>query len=670
LFVFYSLVLAQTDIYDSGGPLLPEQAAYDVTHYNLDLFINPADSTIKGSVTITAKIVQPLDHFVVDLDTLLIVDNVYELDDADKSYNKSYYRQSGKVRIVLNTTRQPGENIKLKIDYGGKPLIALRPPWTGGFQWTKTKDGLPWIATSCQGEGADIWFPNKDHVSDEPDSMNINIRVPDPLFCASNGRLLSQENHDDNTTTYHWFVSNPINNYNVALNIGPYKLIDTIYTSIAGDQFPVMFWVLPEDYEKGVNFFPEILEHLKFFEKLLGPYPFRADKYGVVQTPHLGMEHQTIIAYGAKFNNSAMTGRDWGFDALHHHELSHEWWGNLVTNSDWRDLWLHEGFGTYMQALYVEELQGIEKYHEFMSANKNFRNEFVVAPRESKSENEIVNSPVYTKGAWFLHTLRYVIGDEAFKLALRRMVYPTPGMELVTDGSQTRFASTDDFLTISERTSGKKLDWLFEMYLRQPFLPKLDLKIVDNSLSLKWITPNDMSFPMPVDIKLGSNTRKIVIPAEGLLIEKEPGIIAVIDPDKWILFEPAAFDSAIKYIEMKNYRKAREAINLVFLTNRKITSAENMLKHIDFIENRPLNNELLKIYEGKYQMFGNYPVSIIQDDDALYYTGGMKGMTKLYPISSTQFATSDSDRILKFILDGEGNVSGFTVGRMRAKKIE
>ena len=353
-----AIIDAQTDIYDTGGPLMPEQAAYDVTHYNLDLFVNPADSSIKGFVIISAKIVQPVDHFVVDLDTLLSISAINEFySDADSQY-MLFERKIGKVQINLNTTRQPGELIKIRIDYGGKPLIAVRPPWTGGFQWSKTEDGYSWIATSCQGEGSDIWWPCKDHVSDEPDSMNINIRVPDPLFCASNGKLLSQESNDDSTTTYHWFVSNPINSYNVALNIAPYKLIDTTYTSIAGDEFPVMFWVLPQDYEKGLKFFPEILEHIKFFENLLGPYPFRADKYGVVQTPHLGMEHQTIIAYGAKFNNSAMTGKNWGFDALHHHEFSHEWWGNLVTCSDWNDMWLHEGFGTYMQALYVEKLSG------------------------------------------------------------------------------------------------------------------------------------------------------------------------------------------------------------------------------------------------------------------------------------------------------------------------
>jgi len=182
--------------------------------------------------------------------------------------------------------------------------------------------------------GADVWWPNKDHVSDKPDSMTIRITVPEPLVVASNGRLEQVEEHGDGTRTYHWFVSTPISNYNVALNIAPYVVIQEEYESVTGETFPVMFYVLPESLEDGRALMPEILAHLRWFEETLGPYPFRADKYGVAQTPYLGMEHQSIIAYGANFDNGAMTGGvDWGFDALHHHELSHEWWGNLVTNS-------------------------------------------------------------------------------------------------------------------------------------------------------------------------------------------------------------------------------------------------------------------------------------------------------------------------------------------------
>ncbi len=673
--VLYILLLSslfsQTGVYDSGGSLMHEQAAYDVTFYNLDLFVNPADSSIQGSVLIDAKIVQPIDRFVVDLDTLLSIQGITEINADGGQQLHKFIRDAGKIWITLNTTRQPGENISIKIEYGGYPLIALRPPWTGGFQWDETEDGSPWIATSCQGEGADIWWPVKDHVSDEPDSMRISIRIPSPLFCASNGRLESQVDNNDGTITYNWFVSNPINTYNVALNIAPYKLIDTVYTSVAGDKFPVMFWVLPEDYDKGRKFFAEILEHIRFFEDHLGPYPFRADKYGVVQTPHLGMEHQTIVAYGANFNNGAMTGgRDWGFDALHHHEFSHEWWGNLVTCSDWKDMWLHEGFGTYMQALYVEERDGIEKYHEFMKVNMHFGNNYPVAPLESKTGKEIGRSPVYTKGAWFLHILRHVIGDDAFNVALRRMAYPDPEMESVTDGMQTRFASSDDFLSIAEQVSGMQLDWLFNIYLHQPKLPKLDINLEENALNLKWNTPDNLPFPIPLDILSGNTISKVVVPSEGLEIPIDGNDTPFIDPDNWVLFEPSALDSAKFYIKAGRYEDAYKAYDLAMIADQKNKAVQNMIRHLEFVQsNQSAGSTDYKRFEGKYRLFRNYSLSVTLYEDGLYLIGGMSGKTKLYPISSSKFVSPDSETIFEFVMDEDDNVKELAMGRRSAEKI-
>ena len=371
----------------------------------------------------------------------------------------------------------------------------MNPPWSGGFTWARTADGSPWIATTCQGEGGDIWWPLKDHVSDEPDSVGIHITVPDPLVVASNGRLKSVEYHPDGTRTYNWFVSTTINTYNVALNIAPYKVIEDTFTSVAGDTFPIQFFVLPEDLEKGEAFFPEILAHLRFYENLLGPYPFRADKYGVAQTPHLGMEHQTIIAYGANFNNGSLTGgEDRGFDSLHLHELAHEWWGNLVTNLNWNDMWLHEGFGSYMQPLYVEHLHGHDAYKaSFARRNGGFDNTMAVAPREIKSGDEIYGRDIYGKGSYILHTMRYVIGDEAMFAMLRRMAYPDPAMEQITNGDQTRFAVTDDLLKLVNEIADTDLSWFFEVYLRQPELPSLTVMRNGPEVRLEWQT----LFPSP-----------------------------------------------------------------------------------------------------------------------------------------------------------------------------
>ncbi|MEM8909042.1 MAG: M1 family metallopeptidase [Bacteroidota bacterium] len=530
------MIVAQPAIYDSGGPLSPEQAAYDVSFYDLQLRVDPKAKHIEGTLTMDARIVHPTDQLVLNLDTLLSVYRIREETGANHRQS-TFVHQKGWINIDLQTTRQAGEWVRLQIDYGGQPRVAPRPPWNGGFTWKTTPSGAPWIATTCQQEGADLWWPNKDHVSDKPDSMALHIRVPQPLVVATNGRLRQVEEHADGERTYHWLISTPISNYNIALNIAPYEVLETDMQSIDGTNFPVFFYVLPEDREKGKQLLPEILTHLQFYEQLLGPYPFRQDKYGVAQTPHLGMEHQSIIAYGANFDNSSMSGKNWGFDALHHHELAHEWWGNLVTNHDWRDMWLHEGFGTYMQALYVEQLQGAQQYQAYMAGMRRFANLNAVAPRASQTAKSIYKAPIYAKGAWILHSLRFVMGDEAFFTALRRMAYPDPALENVKDGRQVRFATTDDFLYLAEQASQQDLDWFFELYLRQAKLPVLHYQRSDDELKIHWETPNNLPFPMPIEISINQQLKSYAVPASGLRIPITPATEFLIDPHQWVLKE-------------------------------------------------------------------------------------------------------------------------------------
>ncbi|MGW8283860.1 MAG: M1 family metallopeptidase, partial [Gemmatimonadota bacterium] len=472
-------LLAQTrDSYDSGGTLEPEQAAYDVTYYDLDVNVEPADSSITGSLTMDALLVDPSETIGLDLDPLLDVFGVQAGTGEEALAPVHWDREQGRIHIDLPTDLQAGGHFTVKVEYGGQPRVAPRPPWDGGFTWARTADGSPWIATSNQMIGADVWWPVKDHVSDKPDSMAIRVTVPDPLVVATNGRLRSVEQTEPGHTTYDWFVSTPISAYNVSLNIAPYVQLDTTLTSITGEAFPISFWVLPEDEEKGRVFLDEIVEHVRWFEIKIGPYPFRADKYGVAETPYLGMEHQSIIAYGANFSNGSMTGGvDWGFDALHHHELSHEWWGNMLTNADWKDMWVHEGFGTYMQALYLEDTQGIDRYHEYMNSfTRRIGNRKPVAPRETTSAQEIYDGhDIYFKGAWVLHTLRYLIGEDALLLSLRRMAYPDPEAWRATDGSQVRFVDTDEFISTAESAAETDLGWFFDVYLRTAELPTLEL---------------------------------------------------------------------------------------------------------------------------------------------------------------------------------------------------
>ncbi|MEM6335045.1 MAG: M1 family metallopeptidase [Bacteroidota bacterium] len=521
---------------DSGGPLMPEQAAYDVTFYDLDLDVRPETKSIAGTIEVHGRMLHPLEHFVLDLDTLLTASETWQVRNGER-LPATFEQRGTKLWISLDGTRQPGEPVQVGVQYEGVPRVAPNPPWVGGFTWSETEDGSPWIATSVQGDGADVWWPAKDHPSDEPDSMRMRYTVPAGLVAASNGRLLAQETLGDGREAYTWFVSTPINNYGVALNVAPYRVISDTYVSTAGDSLEFSFYTLPESYEKAEVLFPELIEHLRWYEETIGPYPFRADKYGVVETPHLGMEHQTITAYGNQFRE----GQD-GFDWLHHHELGHEWWGNLVTALDWRDFWIHEGFCAYMQPLYGEHLEGRGKYHEMiMRSRKGVLNVLPLAPRESMSENDMYllppdglrsNSDIYAKGAWVLHTLRYLIGDEDFMVFLRRMAYPDPAMEAITDGRQVRFATSDDVVNVAEAVTGRDLEWFFEVYLRQPALPKLAQERIGDVLALRWDVPGDRPFPMPVDVVIDGATQRVELPAS---LTVPAGAEVQVDPNVWIL---------------------------------------------------------------------------------------------------------------------------------------
>lgn len=519
----------------SGGALIREQASYDVEHYDLELQVMPASKSIEGSLGLRAKIVVPTIRIALDLDRKLEVRGVVE-----GEVQRVHEHRDDRIWIELGRTRQPGETLELRVAYGGVPQEAVRAPWDGGFTWSTSPGGEPWIATTCQGEGADLWWPCKDHPSDEPDSMDLHIRVPNNLVCASAGKLVGLERHGDRTRTYHWHVSTPINNYGVSLGIGPFEVLESEFESITGETVPIYFYVLPPSVDSGRALLPEIVDHLEFMEELFGPYPFRADKYGVVETPHLGMEHQTLIAYGYRFQKDPNFGYDW----LHHHELSHEWWGNLVTAADWNDFWIHEGFGTYAQNLYVERIRGAEAYRESMAINAaRILNEKPVAPREYRDTKEMYyrldlsgsDNDIYFKGGWILHTLRYLIGDEPFFRAVRRMAYPDPAAEFTSDGSACRFATTDEFLAICERESGRELDWFFEVYLRQASLPRLDVVAMKNVVHLSWSVEGDLPFGMPVEVKIGDELRRIEVGPEGASFTVPLDVEYEIDPHVWIL---------------------------------------------------------------------------------------------------------------------------------------
>ena len=524
---------------DTGGPLMFEQAVYDVQNYDISLKVDPASKTISGTTVMTARTVIPTNVIVLDLDTPYTINKI--VDGTGKGLK--YERREGKIWIWFPLSKQVGEEIKTSITYSGSPRIAPRAPWVGGFMWAKTPSGADWISVALQNDGADLEFPCKDHPSDKPATSSMHITVPDPLIATGPGKFEGVKKNNDATSTYNWHMTNPIANYSLVFNAAPYKTVEDTYKSISGETLPIIFYVISEDFEKAPRLVEEQKKYLAFYEKYLGPYPFRTQKVGIVETPHLGMEHSTDIAYGNQFKFNA-DGTDW----LLLHEFGHEWWANLVTASDWKDFWLHEGFQSYMDTLYQEYLHGQDAYLKAMAGRvKGLRNQQPVAPREPKisyqvymSAPDYVNSDgdIYGKGALILHTLRYLIGDEKFFKALHHMAYPTKEMETYTDGRQERLVTTDDFLTIAEQDSGMKLDWLFEVYLRQPKLPVLEVGKMHSGqtgvLTLRWVTPNNMPFPMPIDVEINGKTQRVEMKDGKASVpygETEP----VIDSKGWVL---------------------------------------------------------------------------------------------------------------------------------------
>ncbi|MBI1939300.1 MAG: M1 family metallopeptidase [Ignavibacteriales bacterium] len=532
LFALTSInLIGQFGSQDSGGKLLREQACYDVKFYDINLTIDTDEHVIGGFVIVNAEAVTDFSKIIVDLDTVYNVESVSLLTDDETELD--FIHSNGKITINFPGEIKKGNLISLKIVYAGMPRTAKNPPWDDGFIWKTNKDNLPWASVTCQGGGADIWLPCKDHPSDEPDSVSIHFTVPKNLTCISNGKFIGTTNNNNGTQTWNWFVSTPINNYNITFYLGGYKNIEYDYTSIAGEKFPFTVWVLPENYEKAKVHSTQFVDHMKVMEELIGPYPFRADKYAVVEAPHLGMEHQTAIAYGFGWKNH----KDFPFDWLHHHEFSHEWWGNLVTNKDWSDFWIHEGLGTYMQPLYLEKMFGKEKYFAYLKSIKHFSNKTPIAPREEKTAGESYTLDVYYKGGWMVHTLRYYLGDEIFFKVLRRWAYPTEELEKVTNGKQCRFATTDEMIKIAEDVSGKKLDWFFEVYLRNAKLPVLNIKHEQNKIILWWETENDLPFILPVDVKIAGSTLRVEMNNGKAEVELPQNAEFVVDPNEWILMD-------------------------------------------------------------------------------------------------------------------------------------
>jgi aminopeptidase N len=531
----------------------PEQTCFDVTRYELDIRVMPDRKAIRGEVRMDAVLLAASDELLLDLDQQLQVESVAlrrgQAGAKAAVLPLSFSHSEGQIRMEVGAAFSSegfaiavGDCFQVVTRYAGKPRIAPRAPWDGGFQWSQTASGAPWIATSNQMQGADLWWPCKDQPNDEADGALIRVTVPKGLFCASNGALRGKSSNPDGWTTFEWEVTTPINTYGIALNIAPYEEISTVFESSNGDRFPVSYWVLPEHLDQGQILFADLLLQLRWFEGVFGPYPFRADKCGLVETPHLGMEHQSITAYGSDYSGNPW-GEDQGFDFLLHHELSHEWWANLVTCRNWKDFWIHEGFATYAQSLYTEELRGPAAYRRRMGELRALiLNRAPLAAREPQSSAAVyfgeTGADIYNKGAWVLHSLRWLAGDEAFFRALRRMAYPDAALEATRDGSACRFTDSSEIQALAEEHTGLELDWFFEVYLYQASLPQLVTRLEEDKLHLAWELPPGVDFPMPVEVEIDGEVQRVEMPEGEATVDVKGSFLIEIDPRGWLLMSP------------------------------------------------------------------------------------------------------------------------------------
>jgi aminopeptidase N len=524
---------------NSGSPRANEQLAVSLENVDLSLRVDPSSQSIAGDAALTFALTAPLTRIAVELDRNLPVDAVSV--DGVALAPSAISNPEGRLFLTLPTPLPAGAHTVVRIRYHGKPHVAKRAPWDGAFVWSRTEDGQPWISTTVEGEGCDLFWPCIDHPQGKPKMMDMHITVPAPLVAAGNGVSMGMD-EKDGWRTWHWRAKNP-STYGIALNIGPYEMLSGEYDSQYGNKVPLRFWYLKGHDKQAKGLFAEFKPMLKFFESRIGPYPFGDEKMGVVETPHLGMEHQTINAYGNGYKK-APTGYDW----LLHHELSHEWFGNQMTNADWDDMWLHEGFGSYMQPLYLEYLRGDQAYYaELFKQRQHLLNKVPVVSGKSKRIEDVYEderggpgNDIYAKGSLILHTLRGLIGDDAFFRATRRLVYgtdtPKPG------NFQPRYSSTKEFVGIVKDVSGRNLDWFFDAYLYHAALPELVEEREGDKLKLHWKLKDGGAFPMPIEVRVGDRIERLDMADGKGELTLPAGELYTIDPHSRVLRQEAHID--------------------------------------------------------------------------------------------------------------------------------
>ena len=464
------------------GTLSGMRSCYDVTYYDLQIKIDPEEQALSGYNRIDYDVVTDFTMMQVDLFENMNIDKI-----VFEKKELPYTRAFNAVFIEFPETQVKGSKGSVYVYYNGKPQPAVRPPWDGGFVWQKDKFGTPWIGVACEGTGASLWWPNKDHLSDEPDSMRTSYTVPSNLVCVGNGRLISKEKVDKDWTTYVWAVSYPINNYNISVNIADYVHFNDIYTR-NGETLALDYYVLAHNEEKAQKHFRQVKPMLECYEKHFGAYPFSRDGYALVETPYWGMEHQGAIAYGNNYANNKF-----GFDFIIIHETGHEWWGNSLSVADHAEMWIHESFCTYAEAVYVECSQGYDQMIEYLESQRpRIVNQQPIIGPLGVNYGDWGDADMYFKGSWMLHSIRNTIDNDSLWYAI---IYG------LAEEMRISIVNTDQVINYINQKAGIDLTPIFNQYLREIDPPVLQYKLEQKAgvwvISYKWEAKAE-GFNMPV----------------------------------------------------------------------------------------------------------------------------------------------------------------------------
>ena len=481
------------------GNLNENRSSYRVSFYDINIDFDIDNKSLNGFVTVKAESKKDLNKLQIDLSENLNIKKI-----THKNQELSFSREFDAVLVNFISTIKKDSIFEFTVFYEGAPQSADNPPWAGGFTWSKDKEGRDWVAVSCEGEGARIWWPNKDHITAEGDSVRMSYTVPSNMVAVGNGKLKNIKTENDKST-YEWFVSNPINNYNISVQIGNYVAVQDTFIKDNTTHY-MDHYVLDYNSELASNYFKQAKEIIRFYEKFFGDYQWYDDGYKLIEVPYLGMEHQSAVTYGNGFSiYNGVRSKSWPMygvvDPLIIHETGHEWFGNSVTASDPTHIWIHEGLQVYSEAIYFEDkFDSYEVGVHYLNSLKNrIANEIPIVGNENEN-HWALHGDTYMKGAWVMHTLRSVIDDDQIWFQILK--------EFMVENAKS-FANTRDFFNKVNQKTGKDLWYFAEQYFYTPYQPHLEYYQTDSEFFYRWKDVND-NFIMPLGFLINGEEKRYI----------------------------------------------------------------------------------------------------------------------------------------------------------------